>query len=54
MKSQVGACFGLTVAQLDDGRITADWIAEKGPAFRAGIKKGYEIIEWKRILVKQA
>jgi carboxyl-terminal processing protease len=43
---EVGGGFGMTVAFLDDRRLVADWVEEIGPAGRAGMEAGAEIIEW--------
>ncbi|MBU1669648.1 MAG: hypothetical protein KKF41_02735 [Actinobacteria bacterium] len=38
--------FGLTLERLDDGRIIANWVKEGGPAGRAGVSTGAEVLEW--------
>lgn len=45
-QKECGGGFGLTVAELDDGRIMADWVAEGGPAALAGVTAGAEVVEW--------
>lgn len=50
----VGGTFGFEIAQLDDGRMVASRIAPGGPADKAGMKWGAEIIEWDRKPVKHA
>lgn len=41
-----GGGFGLTVEELDDGTIIANWIQEGGPAQEAGMRAGAEITAW--------
>lgn len=38
--------FGLTVAQLDDGKVIVTWLDPFGPAQAAGLQVGDEIAEW--------
>ncbi len=42
-----GGGFGMAVAELDDGRVIAAAIVPNGPAYRAGIAPGAEIITWR-------
>jgi len=45
-RAEVGGSFGLEVVELDDGRVLAGRIAAGGPAARAGLRSGAEIVRW--------
>jgi len=45
-RAEVGGSFGLEVVELDDGRVLASRIADGGPAARAGLRFGAEIVRW--------
>jgi len=53
-KSAVGGSFGLNVMQMDDGRVIATQLSEGGPAERAGLLWGAEILTWNAIPVVSA
>ena len=38
--------FGLVATRLDDGRLIAAWVGAGGPAARAGMKAGAELVAW--------
>lgn len=41
-----GAGFGLTFERLDDGKIIVNWVEDSGPASKAGMKAGAEVVQW--------
>ncbi len=41
-----GGGYGLTLEQLDDGGVIANWVKEGGPAASAGMKAGARIDRW--------
>ena len=43
----IGGGYGFSTIGLDDGRIVAQFVLEDGPAAKAGIEFGAEIVEWK-------
>jgi len=45
-KAMVGGGFGLVITLLDDGRVVASWVKDGGPAAKAGLRPGAEILEW--------
>ena len=45
-RAEVGGSFGLEVIELADGRVLASRIAAGGPAARAGLRFGAEILRW--------
>jgi carboxyl-terminal processing protease len=45
-RAEVGGSFGFEVVELDDGRVLAGKIAAGGPAARAGLRNGAEIVRW--------
>lgn len=45
-KAMVGGGFGLVITRLDDGKVVASWVKDGGPAAKAGLKPGAEILEW--------
>lgn len=48
-RAEVGGTFGLEVVELDDGRVLASRVADGGPAARAGLRFGAEIVRWNNI-----
>jgi carboxyl-terminal processing protease len=53
-RAEVGGSFGLEVVELDDGRVLAGRIAAGGPAARAGLRCGAEIVRWNGVAAAQA
>jgi carboxyl-terminal processing protease len=45
-RAEVGGSFGFEVVELDDGRVLAGKVAAGGPAARAGLRSGAEIVRW--------
>jgi carboxyl-terminal processing protease len=45
-RAEVGGSFGFEAVELDDGRVLAGRIAAGGPAARAGLRCGAEIVRW--------
>jgi carboxyl-terminal processing protease len=45
-KDAIGGGYGLNVIGLDDGRVIASQVQPDGPAARAGLEWGAEILEW--------
>jgi carboxyl-terminal processing protease len=45
-QERVGGGFGLAVAELDDWRVVAAAVVSNGPADKAGIAPGAEIVPW--------
>jgi len=43
---QVGGGYGLAITGLDDGRVIAHIVLADGPAAKAGLEVGAEILEW--------
>lgn len=41
-----GGGFGLVVTRLDDGSVVASWVKAGGPAARAGMQAGAQILAW--------
>lgn len=42
----IGGGFGVAVAKVDDGKIIFSWVDEQGPAWKAGVRIGAELISW--------
>lgn len=53
-REAVGGSFGLEVVELDDGRVLAGRIAAGGPAARAGLRSGAEIVQWNGLAAARA
>jgi carboxyl-terminal processing protease len=53
-RAEVGGAFGLEVVELDDGRVLAGRIAAGGPAARAGLRCGAEIVRWNGVAAARA
>jgi len=53
-RAEVGGSFGLEVVELDDGRVLAGRIAAGGPAARAGLRRGAEIVQWNDVAAARA
>ncbi|HXO30023.1 MAG TPA: S41 family peptidase [Thermoanaerobaculia bacterium] len=53
-RAEVGGSFGLEVVELDDGRVLAGRIAAAGPAARAGLRCGAEIVRWNGVAAARA
>jgi len=53
-RAEVGGSFGLEVVELDDGRVLAGRIAAGGPAARAGLRCGAEIVRWNGVAAARA
>jgi len=53
-RAEVGGSFGLEVVELDDGRVLAGRVAAGGPAARAGLRCGAQILRWNGIEAAQA
>jgi len=53
-RAEVGGSFGLAVVELDDGRVLAGRIAAGGPAARAGLRPGAEIVRWNGVAAARA
>ena len=53
-RAEVGGAFGFEVVELDDGRVLAGRIAAGGPAARAGLRCGAEIVRWNGMAAAQA
>jgi C-terminal processing protease CtpA/Prc len=53
-ETETAGGYGLAIMGLDDGRVIASIISEDGPAGKAGIKLGAEIIAWDGIPIKDA
>ena len=51
---EVGGSFGFEVVELDDGRVLAGRIAPGGPAARAGLRCGAEIVRWNGMAAARA
>ncbi len=49
-----GGGYGFTVAEVDEGGIMVNYLAPGGPAARAGMRVGAEIIEWNLLPVMEA
>ena len=45
-RAEVGGSFGFEAVELEDGRVLAGRIAPGGPAARAGLRCGAEIVRW--------
>jgi carboxyl-terminal processing protease len=45
-RAAIGGSYGLQVIELDDGRVLAWAVADGGPAARAGLRPGAEILSW--------
>jgi len=45
-RAEVGGSFGFEVAVLDDGRALVSRLAAGGPADRAGLRAGCEVVSW--------
>lgn len=45
-RAEIGGAFGLEVIELDDRRLLASRVAPAGPAARAGLRFGAEIVSW--------
>lgn len=50
----IGGSYGLAISELEDGRVVAHMVLADGPAARAGMRWGAEIIEWKGRPIKDA
>jgi carboxyl-terminal processing protease len=53
-RAEVGGSFGLELVELDDGRVLAGRIAAGGPAARAGLRCGAEIVRWNGVAAARA
>lgn len=53
-RAEVGGSFGLEVVELEDGRVLAGRIAAGGPAARAGLRCGAEIVRWNGVAAARA
>jgi carboxyl-terminal processing protease len=53
-RAEVGGSFGLEVVELDDGRVLASRVADGGPAARAGLRFGAEIVRWNGVAAARA
>jgi carboxyl-terminal processing protease len=53
-RAEVGGSFGLEVVEIDDGRVLAGRIAAGGPAARAGLRCGAEIVRWNDVPAARA
>jgi carboxyl-terminal processing protease len=47
-RAAIGASFGCQVVELDDGRVLVWAVTAGGPAARAGLRPGAEILTWNR------
>jgi carboxyl-terminal processing protease len=45
-RAEIGGAYGLDVIELDDRRLLAGQVAAGGPAARAGLRAGAEIVSW--------
>ncbi|HVR11380.1 MAG TPA: PDZ domain-containing protein, partial [Thermoanaerobaculia bacterium] len=45
-RAEVGGSYGFEVVVLDDGRVLASRVAGGGPADRAGLRAGCEVVRW--------
>jgi carboxyl-terminal processing protease len=45
-RAEAGGSFGFEVVELDDGRVLASRVAAGGPAERAGLRAGAEVLRW--------
>jgi carboxyl-terminal processing protease len=52
--AEVGGSYGLTLLPLDDGRLVVSALVADGPASRAGVVVGAEIVSWNGIPATQA
>jgi carboxyl-terminal processing protease len=52
--AEMGGGLGLQVVQLDDGRVLAKRVAPGGPAARAGMRFGAEILAWNGTPIRDA
>lgn len=50
----IGGSYGLAISELGNGRVVAHMVLADGPAARAGMRWGAEIIEWKGRPIKEA
>lgn len=53
-QDEVGSSFGFGLAELDDHRVVVSHMWPEGPAARAGITVGTELIAWNGLPVEQA
>ncbi|MBV8202129.1 MAG: PDZ domain-containing protein, partial [Acidobacteria bacterium] len=45
-RDEVGGSFGFEVTEIDDGLVLASRVAAGGPAWRAGLRAGTEVVSW--------
>ncbi|HEV3459318.1 MAG TPA: S41 family peptidase [Thermoanaerobaculia bacterium] len=45
-RAEAGGSFGFEVVELDDGRVLASRVVAGGPAERAGLRAGAEVLRW--------
>jgi len=50
----IGGGYGLAITSLDDGRVIASILLDDGPAARAGMAWGAEILTWSRLPIGDA
>ena len=53
-QAEVGGSYGLTLLQLDDGRVLVSDVTADGPAAQAGITPGTEITSWNGTPIMEA
>ncbi|MEM7135990.1 MAG: S41 family peptidase [Myxococcota bacterium] len=52
--ASIGGGVGMALLQLDDGRVIVHILEEDGPAARAGVRWGAEVLEWNHQPIGQA
>jgi carboxyl-terminal processing protease len=53
-RAEVGGSFGFEAVELDDGRVLASRVAAGGPAARAGLHSGAEVVGWNGLPARDA